>query len=161
MSLARDITTVGGGTLVSRLLAYFRDAAIAALLGAGPFAEAFFAVLQMVNFFRRLLAEGALNAAFVPIWLKLRGGADGGQGHLIVGQQAALERGSGSRRPRHAVERALEALGHEVGEGAGEVEEELGTQRRRRLPRRGARRPGSGGHRRAQSSFARVWRPGR
>jgi putative peptidoglycan lipid II flippase len=77
MSLARDITTVGGGTLVSRLLAYFRDAAIAALLGAGPFAEAFFAVLQVVNFFRRLLAEGALNSAFVPIWLKLRGGGDG------------------------------------------------------------------------------------
>lgn len=78
MSLARDVTTVGGGTLMSRLLAYFRDAAIAALLGAGPFAEAFFAVLQVVNFFRRLLAEGALNAAFVPIWLKLRGGEDGG-----------------------------------------------------------------------------------
>ena len=32
MSLARDITTVGGGTLLSRLLAYFRDAGIAALL---------------------------------------------------------------------------------------------------------------------------------
>lgn len=51
MSLARDITTVGGGTLVSRLLAYLRDAWIAALLGAGPHSEAFFAVLQVVNFF--------------------------------------------------------------------------------------------------------------
>jgi len=77
MSLARDITTVGGGTLISRLLAYLRDAWIAALLGAGPQAEAFFAVLQVVNFFRRLLSEGALNSAFVPIWLKLRGGEDG------------------------------------------------------------------------------------
>jgi len=72
MALARDITTVGGGTLVSRLLAYLRDAWIAALLGAGPYSEAFFAVLQVVNFFRRLLSEGALNSAFVPIWLKLR-----------------------------------------------------------------------------------------
>ena len=77
MSLARDITTVGSGTLMSRLLAYLRDAWIAALLGAGPHAEAFFAVLQVVNFFRRLLAEGALNSAFVPIWLKLRAGDDG------------------------------------------------------------------------------------
>jgi putative peptidoglycan lipid II flippase len=77
MSLARDTTTVGGGTLVSRLLAYLRDAWIAALLGAGAYSEAFFAVLQVVNFFRRLLSEGALNSAFVPIWLKLRGGEDG------------------------------------------------------------------------------------
>ena len=77
MSLARDITTVGGGTLVSRLLAFARDAGIAAWLGAGPFSEAFFAMLQVVNFFRRLLAEGALNGAFVPLWLKLRAGADG------------------------------------------------------------------------------------
>ncbi|HEY6023517.1 MAG TPA: murein biosynthesis integral membrane protein MurJ [Pseudolabrys sp.] len=77
MSLARDITTVGGGTLMSRLLAYLRDAWIAALLGAGPYAEGFFIVLQVVNFFRRLLSEGALNSAFVPIWLKLRAGEDG------------------------------------------------------------------------------------
>lgn len=77
MSLARNIATVGGGTLVSRLLAFVRDAWIAALLGAGPFAEAFFAMLQVVNFFRRLLADGALNGAFVPVWLKLRGADDG------------------------------------------------------------------------------------
>ena len=77
MSLARDITTVGGGTLMSRLLAYLRDAWIAALLGAGPYSEAFFVVMQVINFFRRLLSEGALNSAFVPIWLKLRGSKDG------------------------------------------------------------------------------------
>src|SRR5262249_1283615 len=77
MSLARDITTVGSGTLMSRLLAYLRDAWIAALLGAGPHSEAFFAVLQVVNFFRRLLSEGALNSSFVPIWLKLRADEDG------------------------------------------------------------------------------------
>src|SRR5450631_723496 len=76
MSLARDITTVGSGTLMSRLLAFVRDAAIAAWLGTGPFAEAFFAVLQLIYFFRRLLADGALNSAFVPIWLDLRGGDD-------------------------------------------------------------------------------------
>src|SRR4029079_10658359 len=60
-----------------RLLACPRAAWIAALAGAGLYSEAFFAVMQVVNFFRRLLSEGALNAAFVPIWLKLRSG-DGG-----------------------------------------------------------------------------------
>jgi putative peptidoglycan lipid II flippase len=77
MGQVRNIMTVGGGTLISRLLAYTRDAGIAALLGASPFSEAFFAVMQVVNFFRRLLAEGALNGAFVPIWLRLRANEDG------------------------------------------------------------------------------------
>jgi len=77
MALARKIAAVGSGTLISRLLAYARDAGIAALLGTGPFSEAFFAVMQVVNLFRRLLAEGALNGAFVPLWLKLRAGEDG------------------------------------------------------------------------------------
>jgi len=77
MRLARNIATVGGGTLFSRLLAYARDAGIAALLGASAFSEALFAVMQLVNLFRRLLAESALNGAFVPIWLRLRAGEDG------------------------------------------------------------------------------------
>src|SRR3954471_16808965 len=72
MSLARDVTTVGSATLAPRLLGFFRDMGIAAVLGAGVSSDAFFAVLQIVNFFRRLLAEGALNSAFVPIWLRIR-----------------------------------------------------------------------------------------
>src|ERR1041385_4152957 len=72
MSLARNVVTVGSATLVPRALGYARDAGIAALLGTTFFAEAFFALLQVVNFFRRMLAEGALNSAFVPIWLDLR-----------------------------------------------------------------------------------------
>ncbi len=77
MSLARDVSTVGIGTLISRVFAYTRDASIAALFGTGPFSEAFFVVLQGLNFFRRMLAEGALNSAFVPVWLRLAGGDDG------------------------------------------------------------------------------------
>jgi putative peptidoglycan lipid II flippase len=71
MSVGRDITAVGGATLASRLLGFVRDMGIAAVLGAGVFSDAFFAVLQATNFFRRLLAEGALNAAFVPLWLRI------------------------------------------------------------------------------------------
>jgi putative peptidoglycan lipid II flippase len=70
MSLARDVTTVGGATLLSRLLGFLRDVVIAAVLGAGALADAFFIALQIPNLFRRLLAEGALNSAFVPLWLR-------------------------------------------------------------------------------------------
>ena len=72
MSLARDVTTVGGATLLSRVLGFVRDVVIAAVLGAGALADAFFVALQIPNLFRRLLAEGALNAAFVPVWLRRR-----------------------------------------------------------------------------------------
>lgn len=72
MSLARDVTTVGSATLASRALGFARDVGIAAVLGAGVLSDAFFVVLQIVNFFRRLLAEGALNAAFVPLWLRIQ-----------------------------------------------------------------------------------------
>src|SRR5689334_8464669 len=72
MSLARDVTTVGTATLLSRLLGFFRDVGIAAVLGAGVLSDAYFAALQIPNLARRLLAEGALNAAFVPTWLRIR-----------------------------------------------------------------------------------------
>src|SRR3979411_2901395 len=72
MSLARDVTSVGSATLVSRLLGFFRDMGIAAVLGAGVLSDAYFAALQIPNLFRRLLAEGALNSAFVPMWLRIR-----------------------------------------------------------------------------------------
>jgi len=73
MSLARDVTTVGTGTLLSRLLGFFRDVGIAYILGAGVLSDAYFAAFQIPNLFRRLLAEGALNSAFVPMWIRLRG----------------------------------------------------------------------------------------
>ncbi|WP_050406211.1 murein biosynthesis integral membrane protein MurJ [Bradyrhizobium embrapense] len=72
----RSFLTVSTGTLTSRLLGFVRDSVIAALLGAGPVADAFLAAFQLVNVVRRLLAEGGLNAALVPAWLKARD-ADG------------------------------------------------------------------------------------
>src|SRR3954470_2204802 len=72
MSLARDVTTVGSATLLSRLIGFFRDVGIAAVLGAGVLSDAYFAALQIPNLFRRLLAEGALNSAFVPMWMRLK-----------------------------------------------------------------------------------------
>jgi putative peptidoglycan lipid II flippase len=70
--MIRSFLTVSVGTLASRLLGFARDAVIAALLGAGPVADAFLVAFQLVNVVRRLLTEGALNAALVPAWLRVR-----------------------------------------------------------------------------------------
>lgn len=52
--------------MASRILGFARDMLIAAMLGAGPVADAFFVALKLPNLFRRLFGEGAFNAAFVP-----------------------------------------------------------------------------------------------
>jgi putative peptidoglycan lipid II flippase len=70
--MIRSFLTVSSGTLASRLLGFARDSMIAALLGTGPVADAFLVAFQLVNVVRRLLTEGALNAALVPAWLRLR-----------------------------------------------------------------------------------------
>src|SRR5437764_13501941 len=72
------IFTVGGLTLVSRATGFFRDVMLAAVLGAGPVADAFFVALRLPNHFRAIFAEGAFNAAFVPAYARIReqGGAE-------------------------------------------------------------------------------------
>ena len=64
--MLKGILTVGGWTMASRVLGFARDMLIAARLGAGPMADAFFVALQLPNLFRRLFGEGAFNAAFIP-----------------------------------------------------------------------------------------------
>src|SRR6202046_1892659 len=64
--MLKGILTVGGWTLISRVLGFARDMLIAALIGTGPIADAFFVALKLPNLFRRLFGEGAFNAAFVP-----------------------------------------------------------------------------------------------
>ncbi len=67
MALLRSVATVGSYTLVSRLLGFVRDILTAAILGAGPVADAFFVAQRLPNLFRSLFAEGAFSAAFVPL----------------------------------------------------------------------------------------------
>lgn len=69
--MIRSFLTVSTGTLASRLLGFARDSMVAALLGAGPIADAFLLAFQLTNVARRLLTEGALNTALVPAWLKV------------------------------------------------------------------------------------------
>ncbi|WP_417309120.1 murein biosynthesis integral membrane protein MurJ [Devosia sp.] len=68
MSLYRNFLSVGGLTLLSRVFGFVRDALLAAVLGAGPAADAFYAAFRFPNLFRRLFAEGAFNTAFVPMF---------------------------------------------------------------------------------------------
>ncbi|WP_316013879.1 murein biosynthesis integral membrane protein MurJ [Roseobacter sp. HKCCA0434] len=68
--LLAAFVTVGGWTLLSRLLGFARDILIAAFLGAGPVAEAFLVAFALPNMFRRFFAEGAFNTAFVPMFSK-------------------------------------------------------------------------------------------
>ena len=70
MSLVRKFATVGSGTMASRLLGFVREMLMAAAVGVGPVADAFYAAFQFPNTFRRLFAEGAFNAAFVPLFAR-------------------------------------------------------------------------------------------
>jgi putative peptidoglycan lipid II flippase len=78
MSLARNFTIVGSATLVSRVTGFVRDMLVAAALGAGAVADAYVAAFLVPNLFRRVVGEGAFNAAFVPIFAR----RDTGEGRL-------------------------------------------------------------------------------
>src|SRR3954464_16017175 len=67
------IFTVGGYTLLSRLTGFARDIMLAAILGAGPMADAFVVALRLANPFRAIFAEGAFNAAFIPAYAHVHG----------------------------------------------------------------------------------------
>jgi len=68
MALLRSVATVGGYTMVSRVLGFVREVLTATFLGASPVSDAFFVALRLPNMFRSLFAEGAFSAAFVPIF---------------------------------------------------------------------------------------------
>lgn len=70
MSLIKNFASVGGATLLSRLLGFARDIMLAGILGAGPVADAFVAAFRLPNLFRRILAEGVFNTAFIPLFAK-------------------------------------------------------------------------------------------
>ena len=68
--MIKRIATVGGLTLLSRLTGFVRDVVMAAVLGAGPIADAFFVAFRLPNHFRAIFAEGAFAAAFVPAYAR-------------------------------------------------------------------------------------------
>lgn len=90
MSLFRSIATIGGFTMLSRITGLMREMMIAHFMGAGAVADAFFVAFRFPNLFRSLFAEGAFNAAFVPLFT----------GKLAEGEAEA----------RHFAERALSVM---------------------------------------------------
>ncbi|GGD03423.1 murein biosynthesis integral membrane protein MurJ [Aureimonas glaciei] len=68
MSLIGKFATVGGATLFSRIFGFGREMMMASALGIGPVADAFNLAFRFPNLFRRLFAEGAFNAAFIPLF---------------------------------------------------------------------------------------------
>ncbi|MCF4165422.1 murein biosynthesis integral membrane protein MurJ [Zavarzinia compransoris] len=77
MALLRSVATIGGYTMASRVLGFVRDTLFAAILGAGMAADAFMVAFRLPNFLRSLFAEGAFNAAFVPLYSRILAGPDG------------------------------------------------------------------------------------
>src|SRR5215813_4868497 len=69
MALLHSVATVGSYTAISRVFGFIRDVLTAAILGAGPVADAFFVAQRLPNLFRSLFAEGAFSAAFVPLFM--------------------------------------------------------------------------------------------
>lgn len=70
MSLVRNSITIGGLTLVSRVLGLVRDMLMARFVGAGMASDAFLIAWRLPNLFRALFAEGAFAAVFVPLFNK-------------------------------------------------------------------------------------------
>jgi len=66
--LVRAVGAIGAATLASRVLGFVRDVVMARAFGAGPATDAFFVAFRIPNLFRRLLAEGALSVAFIPVF---------------------------------------------------------------------------------------------
>ncbi|MGN6124383.1 MAG: murein biosynthesis integral membrane protein MurJ, partial [Sphingomonas oligoaromativorans] len=76
MSLVRNTATIGGLTLVSRVLGFVRDQLMAHFVGAGFANDAFLVAWRLPNLFRSLFAEGAFSAAFVPMFNRVVGQAE-------------------------------------------------------------------------------------
>ena len=86
----RAVATVSGWTMMSRILGFVRDLMIAAILGTGPIADAFFIAFRLPNMFRRWFAEGALNSALVPLYGAIREGKSEADARQFASQVTAL-----------------------------------------------------------------------
>jgi putative peptidoglycan lipid II flippase len=84
MNLVRATATIGGLTLVSRILGFVRDMLMARFVGAGLASDAFLIAWRLPNLFRALFAEGAFSSAFVPMFNRTVGEAE------AKGDKAAL-----------------------------------------------------------------------
>lgn len=66
--VVRALGSISAATLASRVLGFVRDMVVALAFGAGPVTDAFFVAFRIPNMLRRLLGEGALSTALVPVF---------------------------------------------------------------------------------------------
>lgn len=85
-SSLKNISVVSAATLVSRVLGLVRDSLTAAVFGASALASAFYTAFTLPNLFRRLLGEGALTAAFIPVLTEEVRAGGPAQAHRLVSQ---------------------------------------------------------------------------
>ena len=71
-NVTRSAARVGAATMLSRVFGLARDTAFAVLFGTGFLADVFNLAFLIPNFFRRIVAEGNLNPAFVPVFTEIR-----------------------------------------------------------------------------------------
>ena len=86
----RASSVVAAGTLLSRLLGFVRDVLLAQTLGAGVVADAFLVALKIPNLVRRLFAEGAFAAAFVPLLSRIDAEEGGPSARAFAGRALTL-----------------------------------------------------------------------
>ena len=100
------VGSIGLATLASRVLGYVRDMVVARAFGAGAVTDAFFVAFRIPNLLRRLLAEGALSTAIIPVFTE----------YLATGGRAAFAAMVRAVRGR---EHAHPLRGHAGGHAAG------------------------------------------
>ena len=71
MSVIRAAFTVGISILLTRITGFLRECTMVFCLGAGMFTDSLFIALKLSNTFRRIFAEGAFNASFLPRFSKI------------------------------------------------------------------------------------------
>lgn len=82
--LFRSTTLVASMTLISRIMGFVRDVALASVFGAGPAFDAFAIAFKIPNFMRRLFGEGAFSQAFVPVLAEYRSKRSHDEVHAFV-----------------------------------------------------------------------------
>ena len=72
LSLLKNFSLVSGATLLSRVLGLVRDILFFATFGTSLIGEAFLLAFTIPNLFRRMLGEGTLSSAFIPVFANLQ-----------------------------------------------------------------------------------------
>ena len=86
----KNLLSVAGFTLLSRVSGFFRDVVLGAVLGAGALADAFYIAFRLPNHFRAIFGEGAFNAAFVPSYARVLETQGSDKARLFGGQILTL-----------------------------------------------------------------------